>query len=71
MVRVRASADGLVTGPGPGRGVWLGPAQECAELAAERRGVFGSLRAEANAADVARLLASWSTDPLACPHKSS
>ena len=68
LVRVRGDGDGLVTGSGPGRGAWVGPAAPCVEAAAQRRGFARGLRAEVNAAAIARLLTSWPTEPIACPH---
>lgn len=68
LLRVRWDDGSLVTGPGSGRGAWVGPSTACVELATQRKGFNRGLRAEVNAAEIARLLASWSTEPLACPH---
>jgi len=65
---VRQHDGALVTGSGPGRGAWVGPSAACVELATQRKGFRRGLGAEVNAAEVARLLSSWSTEPLACPH---
>jgi len=70
LVRVRRVDDALVVGPGPGRGVWVGPSTACVDAATQRKGFHRGLRAEVNAAEIARLVSSWSTEPLACPHAS-
>ena len=70
LVRVRRDGDGLVAGSGPGRGAWVGPAVQCVEAAAQRRGFARGLRAEVNAAAIARLQTSWPPEPIACPHAS-
>lgn len=68
LVRVRAGADGLSLGPGPGRGAWVGPSRDCVALAGKRRAFRRSLRVEVNADWVARLMDSWPMQPPACPH---
>ena len=70
LVRVRAVDGRLETGFGPGRGAWVGPSPACVELATQRHAWARALRVEVNATEIARLLASWSTEPLACPHAS-
>ena len=70
LVRVRVESGELVTGAGPGRGAWVGPSVACLQLASDRQGLRRGLGAEANVAAIARLLKSWSTGLLACPHES-
>jgi len=68
LVRVRVTAKGLDTGPGPGRGAYVGPSPACLAVALERKALSRALSAEVNAPDLARLYGSWPVEPLACPH---
>ena len=70
LIRVRAERGGLTTITGGGRGAWLGPARACLERTHAAQGLARALRVEVNAAGIARLMESWPTVPLTCPHES-
>ena len=71
LVRIRATAEGLATGPGDGRGAWVGPSPVCLDLAIRRQAVSRALRTASDANQLARLADSWPSEPVACPHAGS
>ena len=71
LVRIRRDGDTLAVGPGPGRGVWVGPAIACLDRAIARKAIARGLRAEVNGDAVARIRDSWPTEPAACPYEGA
>jgi predicted RNA-binding protein YlxR (DUF448 family) len=46
LIRLRKSPEGIVVGPGPGRGAYLHPDPGCIEQARKRRGLERALRGQ-------------------------
>jgi len=68
LVRVRVADGEFQTGPGPGRGAWVGPAVGCLNRAVETGSLVRALRTGADASVIARLVVSWPHELPACPH---
>ena len=71
LARVYAVNGQIKTGGGVGRGAWVGPTQECVDLATKHQAWNRALRAEVKAGEIAKLSELWLTDSRTCLRTSS